>query len=290
MAIDFFNARWSRIFSDAGLTMTGKDKLFFPFTKREPNNTAAIVGFQDTDPNHNGTKITKVDNLRLSALFSRIKDVDVYIYVPKDTREIAQVLINRYGLPLRADWFKLVPITPEQVANMPFKIDLHLAPGPWCIDDPTDAVTVTVHEPSMDLAVVFANNVIDAPILPFKVEQGKTNVELVSIGTDFTPLYMEDFVRIREISSSSDLSSAATPGVYRADTLVRLMEERTGTKTQRQPTEDADVLSTAGATLLYHGKPSGYPTANTLYDYVLVFDIKCPSYSGVYYFHYNTLY
>lgn len=290
MAIDYFNARWSRIFSDAGLQMTGKDKLFFPFVKRDNSYSLNIVGFQKTDPNHQGTKIAQTDNIRLNDLFRNIQDIHVYVYVPKTTRDIAAALIERYGLPLRADWFVEVPISAGQVANMPFNIDLQLLPVYWCFNDPNDKVTVTVHEPNVDLAVAFANNVIDAPGLPYKLEQGRTNVELVSIGTDFTPLYVEDYQRLREITTDADLSSAATPNVYRADVLVRLMEERTSVPTQRQSTVEAGILSTAGAKLKYHGKPAGFPTADTRYDYVLVFTVSCPTYVGDYYFHYNSLY
>ena len=49
-------------------------------------------------------------------------------------------------------------------------------------------------------------------------------------------------------------------------------------------------MSTAGAILKYHGKPAGFPTADTRYDYVLVFTVNCPTYVGDYYFHYNSLY
>lgn len=290
MAIDYFNARWSRIFSDAGLQMTGKDKLFFPFTKRDPSYTLNIVGFQKTDPNHVGTKIAQTDNIRLKDMFRKIDDVHVYVYVPKNTQNIAAALIERYGVPLHTDWFQNTPVTTEQVQNMPFDIRLRLNPGPWCFTDPEDYVTVTVHEPNVDLAVAFTKNVIDVPTLPFKIEQGHTNVELVSIGNDFTPLYVEDYQRLREIKVDDDLSSAATPYVYRADVLVRLMEERTGVPTQRQATVETGIISTSGAKLLYHGKPAGYPTADTKYDWVLVFELRSPSYAGVYYFHYNSLY
>lgn len=290
MAIDYFNARWSRIFSDAGLQMTGKDKLFFPFTRRDPSYTLNIVGFQKTDPNHQGTKITQTDNYRLGDMFRGVQDLHVYVYVPKTTRDIAAALIERYGVPLRADWFVETPISASQVQNMPFDIDLRLLPVPWCNPDGEDKVTVTVHEPNMDLAVAYAKNVIDVPTLPFTLQQGRTNVELVSIGTDFTPLYVEDYQRLQEITTDADLSSAATPSVYRADVLVRLMEERTGVTTVRQSTTEAGIVSTAGSKLKYHGKPSGYPTADTRYDHVLVFDINCPTYVGDYYFHYNSLY
>ena len=68
------------------------------------------------------------------------------------------------------------------------------------------------------------------------------------------------------------------------------MEERTGVTTVRQTTTEAGIMSTAGAKLKYHGKPSGYPTADTQYDRVLVFEVNCPTYVGAYYFHYNSLY
>lgn len=291
MAIDFFRARWSRIFSDAGLEMTGADALYFPQVLRDPGFTRTVVGFQKTDPNHRGTKLTRADNMALGKMFARIPELNVFVYVPKTTREIAQALIDRYGLPMYASMFVDIPITAEQVANMPFKIDLQLQPGPWCIQDNADFARVTVNEPNVDLADAFKNNVLDVPVLPYTIAQGATNVELVSIGTDFTPLYLEDYARLLEITTAADLSSAATPNVFRADVLVRLMEERTGIVTQRQATTERDILTTDSAKLLYHGKPSGYPTANTAYDRVLVFElVNCPSYTGVYYFHYNSLY
>lgn len=290
MSFDFFNARWSRIFADAGLPVKGTETVFFPIVERHWDAaTRAVLGFAKTDPNFQGTRAVSAVHLRLDHLFKNISPIEAYAYVPRSTQEVAAALIERYGVPLKAEWFVDAPITDEQVNNMPFDIKLQLKNVPWCSHN-TSAydITVTVYEPNADIADVFKTDILDMPVMPYTIRAGKTNLELITVGVDFTPLYPDDYTRLLEIETSEDLFSAATPHIYRADVLVRLMQERTGITTVRTPT--GGDITTNGATLVFNGKASQYPSADTRYDRVIVMDITCDKYAGRYYFHYNDLY
>lgn len=286
---NFFNQRWLRIFYDAGLEVTGTDHLFFDQTRRENDaTTKTMAGFRRTDPNHFGTRPVSVGNMSISKMFKNIQDVDVYVYVPKTYHDVAAALVERFGLPLDPTWFINGTITDEQVQNMPFDIVLQLNNLPWCFND-NIGLRVTVREPITDVKVAFSSAVLDVPTLPYTVVSGKTNVELISINTDFTAFYPEDHDRIMEIATNDDLFSAAAPNVYRADVLVRLMEERLGVPCTRQSSVEPGVLSTQGALFRYNGPASGYPTADTSYDRVLVFDVSGTTYQGRFYYHYNNI-
>lgn len=294
MAFDFFNARWSRIFADAGLPVKGKETVFFPYVERKwESATRALVGFSKTDANFQGTRAVTCSHLSLAALFKNISPVETYAYVPRTTVEVAASLIERYGLPLQAEWFVSEPITDEQVNNMPFDIKLKLKNVNWCKqNNDGDSITVTVYEPNVDIKDAFKVTILDAPKMPYVVKSGATNVELISIGTDFTPLYIEDYDRLLEITQSEDLYAASTPYVYRSDVLIRLLQERTGIITKREADWSKNILCTYHATFVYNGPASGFANADTRYDRVLVFDMNTNStaYSGRFYFHYNDLY
>lgn len=294
MAFDFFNARWSRIFADAGLPVKGNDKIFFPYVDRKWDSaTRAVVGFTKEDPNFQGTRVIQANHIRLSQLFKNVPVIEAYAYVPRTTVEVAAALIERYGLPLKAEWFESTPITDEQVNNMPFDIKLSLKNVAWCRHyTDSDSITVTVYEPNVDVKTAFTNNVLDVLNMPYVVKSGATNVELLSIGVDFTPLYPEDYDRLLEIAKDEDLYSAATPYVYRSDVLIRLMQERTGVVTKREADWGKNVISTYQAKFVYNGPTTGLTNADTRYDRVLAFDINAnaTAYSGRYYFHYNDLY
>lgn len=294
MSFDYFKARWSRIFADAGLPVKGGDKIFYPYVNRKwESATRAVVGFSKEDPNFQGTRAVVASHLRLGTLFKNIPVIEAYAYVPRTTVDVAAALIERYGLPLQADWFVSTPITDEQVNNMPFDIELSLKNVNWCQhNNASDTITVTVYEPNVDVKDAFGTNILDVLSLPYTVKAGATNVELLSIGVDFTPLYPEDYDRLLEIASDNDLYSAATPYVYRSDVLIRLMQERTGIVTKREADWGKNVISTYQAKFVYNGPTAGFAYADTRYDRVLVFDINhnATAYSGRYYFHYNDLY
>ena len=291
MPYTMFQARWSRIFADAGLQVSDKDLLEISQVYQQNQfYTKAAVGYHHTDPNLRGTRWFGAESLILSTLFKNIPQVDVFPYMPHSNRDVAAALIERYGLPLEPEWFVDTPITAEQLLDMPFTVTLHLENGPWRYDSGTQGIDVTVHEPQVDIKSAFTKTVLPVPVLPYTTVVGKTNVELVSVGVDFTPLYVEDYDRLLAIAKSEDLYASTIPEVYCADVLARLLEERTGISTTRLTTEDTTQLSTYGATLVYNGLTTGYVSADTRYDRVLVFSVNCPGYTGKLYFHYNDLY
>lgn len=294
MAFDFFNARWNRIFADAGLPVKNEETIYFPRVERKYESvTRAVVGFDKQNESFNGTRPVQCNHLRLSSLLKNLETVEAYVYVPRSTVEVARAVIDRYGLPLKPEWFVNSPITDEQMATTPFEITLQLRSVNWCAHVyPTDNLTVTVYEPNMDVKDVFGKNVLDVLTLPYTVKNGATNVELLSVGVDFTPLYIEDYDCLLQIATDEDLYSAATPYVYRSDVLIRLMQERTGIVTKREADWSKNVLSTNSAKFVYNGLTTGYPNSDTRYDRVLVFDISANAtgFSGRYYFHYNDLY
>ena len=287
MAI-YFKHRWYRFFSDSGLPVKGNEDLLFAQTARVGPVTQTFVGFKRSDPNFQGTKSVAAKNLKLSALFKNIGPVSVYAYTPKTYREIAGMLIEIYGLPLEADWFIDGVITPAQIQNMPFDITLQLNNVPWCENDGV-GLKVTVREPTVDIAATFKNTKLTATTLPYTVRAGKTNVELISIGTDFTPLFMDDYAQLLVITSSADLSSPVLPNVERADVLVRLLGDRLKIPCTRLQEHAPGELTTFGATFQYNGPTTGYATADTRYSRVLVFDVLGETYQGRFYFHYNIL-
>lgn len=291
MSYTMFMARWSRIFADAGLQVSGSDLLETSQARNVgPNVTQAAVGYHHTDPNLRGTRWFSVDSLQLGPLFKNIESVDVFPYMPHSHRDIAVALIERYALPLDPDWFVDTPIPDEQLLAMPFTVDLQLTGGVWRWASGLDKLTVTVHEPQVNIASAFAVKVLPVPVLPYTTVVGKTNIELVSVSVDFTPLYVEDYDRLLSITKSADLYESTVPEVYTADVLIRLLEERTGITTTRLTTVDTTQLSVNGAVFVYNGKTTGYVTADTSYDRVLVFSVNCPGYTGKLYFHYNDLY
>ena len=286
MAI-FFNQRWLRFFSDAGLPVKGNEKVVFYQTYRYPDSSQAFVGFERTNPDFFGTKQLRSTHLTLSALFRNMGPIAVFAYLPKSHHDIAQILIDTYGLPLEKEWFVDQPITQAQLSNMPFVITLKLNNVLWCASD--EGLQVTVKEPTVDIAERYTSTVLTTPTLPYAVVSGRTNVELISIGTDFTPLYMDDYATLLSIASSADLSSAIMPNVERADVLIRLLGDRLKIPCTRLSTITPGELSTFGSTFIYNGPASGYPTADTRYSRVLVFDVVGTTYQGRFYLHYNNL-
>lgn len=287
MAI-FFNQRWLRLFSDSGLPITGNEKLLFSQTARLATYTQAFVGFSRTDPNFLGTKHVLPAHLTLTALFRNLGPISVFAYLPKSHQDIAQILIDTYGLPLEKEWFIDAPITATQLQNMPFDITLQLNNVLWCLNDGV-GLKVTVKEPTVDIAERYTSTVLTAPTLPYTIQSGRTNVELISIGTDFTPLFIDDYTTLTQIANSADLSSAIMPNVERADVLVRLLGDRLKIPCTRLSSITPGELSTFGATFVYNGAASGYPTADTRYSRVLIFDVVGVTYQGRFYFHYNNL-
>lgn len=296
MSQDYFNLRWCRLFSEAGSpTLTGKEAMFFAAIDHDYRleSVSVSVGFSRTNLNVRGSRRVEVKKLHLASLFKNVPPL-VFCYTPRSTREVAQALIERYALPLHAEWFVDTPIAVDIGNNPPFKVNMNLLNTEFTMAD-NDPTEVTVGAATVDIGDVFKFNVLDVPVLPFTVRTGYTNTELTTYGLDFTPEFIEDFRNIRAITKSADLYASSSPEIDRSSTLVRIMTSRLDFEVTTEG-DIEDTLSTKNATFVYNGPSQGFAASDTSYDNVLVFDTvldpvdsTARTYRGRCYVHYNNL-
>lgn len=297
MSLNFFNARWLRLFVEAGLARpTGNEEMFF--TEPEPNLVLSSlngmsVGFKKTNLNVRGSRRTKFYRFRLDRLFKNVSPV-AYVYTPRTKAEVAQALIDRYGLPLKAEWFEDGAISKALGDNPPFNIELNLVRSDFT-DRSDIGVTVQVRQATVSVADIFKSNVLEAPGLPFVVRQGYTNTELKTYTVDFTPEVLDDYKILRGISTSEQLYSVDGLNLTSSMFITQLLHERLGVPV----TVEGDIegaLSLRTANFVYNGPTSGFPGSDPWYDHVLVFDTVIDpvssvarTYRGRCYIHYNEL-
>ena len=297
MSLNFFNARWLRLFVEAGLARpTGNEEMFF--TEPDPDLVSSSlnemsVGFKNTNLNVRGTRRTKFYRYRLDRLFKNVSPV-VYVYTPRTKAEVAQALIDRYGLPLKAEWFEDGVISKTLGDNPPFNIEMNLVRSNFTDNENAD-VTVQVRQASVSVADIFKSNVLEAPGLPFVVRQGYTNTELKTYTVDFTPEVLDDYKILRGISTSEQLYSVDGLNLTSSMFITQLLHERLGVPV----TVEGDIegaLSLRAANFVYNGPTSGFPGSDPWHDHVLVFDTVIDpvssvarTYRGRCYIHYNEL-
>lgn len=301
MSLNNFNSQIARIFMNAGMQpVDGTETLFF--NGRDEigsvgNPTILNMGFSSKNFTVRGSRRVRFSKMRLRTMFRNVAPV-VYCYTPRTTHEVAEALINRYGLPLYTSWFVNNPI-PSNVGNSPdFVIRLSLARTDFCepeIDSSNDFLEVRVLQQVQDVAELFKKTVLTAPVMPYVLRQGYANTELLTYGTDFTPNTVEVYEALKSIAASEDLYGHESPAFERANALMELMTDRLGFPVVREADQD-DALCLLRATLVYNGATVGFPTADTWYTNVLVFDtITDPldsaarEYRGRCYVHYNSI-
>lgn len=300
MAFSNFNSRIARLFLDAGMQdVDGSETLFYNGADAyQVDNTDTIMnlGWSAKNNTVRGSRRVKFNKMSLSKMFNRITPV-VYMYTPRSTREVAEALIKRYGLPMSPGWFVDSAI-PTNVGNQPdFTIGLSVV-NTLFSRAPTEnegPLQVRVLQADVDLADIFKNNVMTAPVMPYVVRQGYTNLETITYGVDFTPDTPERFILLRAIEASIDLYGPEAPSAERSGNLVELLTDRTGRLVTVEADQDGKICLLR-ATLIYNGPTVGFPTSNTWYDNVLVFDTildpvdsAARDFRGRAYVHYNNI-
>ena len=301
MPLNNFNTQIARIFLNAGMQdVDGTEELFFNGRDDGASENLACrlnMGFKSKNFTVRGSRRVNYNRLYLRKLFRNITPV-VYCYTPRDTKEVAAALIKRYGLPLYDSWFVNTPI-PTNVGNSPdFTVRLTPVRTDFTYGQPfgtEDWIDVQVLQQDQDISELFKSTVLTAPTMPYQLRQGYANTELLTYGTDFTPNTIEVFETIRNIATSEDLYGHESPAFERANTLMTLMSDRLGFPVIREADTDG-ALCLLRSTLVYNGPTTGFPTADTWYANVLVFDtITDPldsaarEYRGRCYIHYNTI-
>lgn len=301
MSLNNFNSQIARIFLNAGMqNVDGTESLFFNGLSENDSAASATVlnmGFSAKNFTVRGSRRVRFQKMKLRTLFRGISPV-VYCYTPRTAHEVADALIKRYGLPLYKEWFVDYPIA-TNVGNSPdFVLRLSLVRTAFCepeSEPANDYLEVRVLQQEQDVAELFKKTVLTAPTMPYVLRQGYANTELLTYGTDFTPNTIEVYESIKAIASSEDLYGHESPSFERANVLMELMTDRLGFPVVREADQD-DALCLLRATLVYNGATIGFPTADTWYTNVLVFDtITDPldsaarEYRGRCYVHYNSI-
>jgi len=299
MAFTPFQSRVVRWFLDAGMQdVDGSEALFFNGNddyQIASNQTILNVGFSSTNFSVRGSRRVRFNKLSLNTLFRGVTPV-VYLYTPRSKREVAQALIDRYGLPLQAEWFadEAIPTATGNLEDFTVKLWLNLTLFTMGGDE-YNFLTVRVLRANADLATLFKDNVLDTPVMPYVIRSGYKNTELMTYGKDFTPSTEERFVALKSIASSQDLYGTQSPSLELSNTLVEILSDRLGIPV----TKEADVdgaLCVHNATFVYNGPTTGLTGADVWYDNVLVFDTvidpldsTARDYRGRCWLHYNNM-
>lgn len=300
MAFSNFNSRIARLFLDAGMQdVDGNETLFYNGADSEQWDKVATImnlGWSAKNNTVRGSRRVQFNKINLANMFRNITPV-VYCYTPRNTREVATELIKRYGLPMNPEWFVNTTI-PTAVGNSPdFTIGLTVTDTLFT-RSPSDSdgpLQVRVLQADVDMAELFKSSVLNAPVMPYVVRQGYTNLETITYGVDFTPDTPERFILLRAIEASIDLYGHEAPSAERSSNLVELLSDRTKIPATVDADQDGKICLLR-ATLVYNGPTVGFPTSNTWYDNVLVFDTivdpidsAARDYRGRAYVHYNNI-
>lgn len=299
MAFTPFQSRVVRWFLDAGMQdVDGSEALFFNGNDEyqiASNQTIMNVGFSAANFSVRGSRRVRFNKLSLNPLFRNVTPV-VYLYTPRSKREVAQALIDRYGLPLQADWFadEAIPTATGNLEDFTVKLWLNLTLFTMGGDE-NNALNVRVLRANADLSTLFKNNVLDTPVMPYTIRSGYKNTEPMTYGKDFTPSTEERFVALSSIASSQDLYGTESPSLELSNALVEILADRLGIPV----TKEADVdgaLCVRNATFVYNGPTTGIAQADVWYDNVLVFDTvvdpldsTARDYRGRCWVHYNNM-
>lgn len=253
----------------------------------------ATLVFHDLDGLYRGGGLVSFRGIDLPTLFKNISPV-VYLYNPKSTREIADELCRRYGIPMQASWFVN---TAFDYNTIPTTVQLETVATNYCHQA---FLNVRVERANADVAEIFANNVLDYPQLCYTPEASRVSAEF-SYHQDFTPDSLQEYKFLKayptERITTDTLYAAQGIGVLSA-----LIEERLGWKPFYQKAEALETTDVCffNSQLVYNGSTKKYvhpdrlpssPTADTWYDNVLVvrFDTSVSGVQGLGYFHYNDL-
>lgn len=252
----------------------------------------ATMVFRDLDGYYRGSGLVKYNCLTPSVLFKNI-DVEVWLYNPKTTREIAAEVARRYGVPIDPSW---VVDKPFDFTVMPKTVEIEFARTDFT---PRSFLSVTVRRADADVGQIFKSTVLSSPKVPFTLLDSRSNAEF-SYQYDFTPSNPEEVKQLKAYPAVRiiDLSQ------YRDNPAMTVLSDLIAARTDWKPRYEvasgltASDLCFRGSQMVYNGRSVNYvpaephlPSADTWYENVLVvrFDATHSGVQGLAFFHYNNL-
>lgn len=252
----------------------------------------ATMVFRDLDGYYRGSGLVKYNCLTPSVLFKNI-DVEVWLYNPKTTREIAAEVARRYGVPIDPSW---VVDKPFDFTVMPKTVEIEFARTDFT---PRSFLSVTVRRADADVGQIFKSTVLSSPKVPFTLLDSRSNAEF-SYQYDFTPSNPEEVKQLKAYPAVRiiDLSQ------YRDNPAMTVLSDLIAARTDWNPRYEvasgltASDLCFRGSQMVYNGRSVNYvpaephlPSADTWYENVLVvrFDATHSGVQGLAFFHYNNL-
>ena len=141
----------------------------------------ATILFKGSEGNYRGGQLINFKTVNLEELFINNTVPTVWGYNPHNTREVAQLLVDQYGLSVDTDWFKLEPF---DASVLPTHVTLTLENTAFSA---SSQLTVAMERVESDIATRFANNVLGDLALPYDPMYQSNTVP--SYSKDFTPAY-----------------------------------------------------------------------------------------------------
>lgn len=230
----------------------------------------AALNFGDLDGKYRGSVLSHWKNMRLNKAFTNIEPV-IWVYNPSTLRELAAVLIDRYGLPMLPTWFVDGPFDPTV---LPQEVELstlrtHVSPL-------GDKIKVTVNRGNVDIHDLLVNSTLESPGVPYTVMTGRASAE-VSYSVDFTPELPEQYRQL--LLYPTDVIGPSQYEHPSVQLLVNLINQRFDSGKAYYSTGDAPDFNFSGSKLEFVGKPKDYvpavnkpwsPRGDTAYDRVIV--------------------
>ena len=258
----------------------------------EPFVGNATMVFRDLDGYYRGSGLVNYNCLTPSVLFKNI-DVEVWLYNPKTTREIAAEVARRYGVPIDPSW---VVDKPFDFTVMPKTVEIEFDRTDFT---PRNFLSVTVRRADADVGQIFKSTVLSSPKVPFTLLDSRSNAEF-SYQYDFTPSNPEEVKQLKAYPAVRiiDLSQ------YRDNPAMTVLSDLIAARTDWKPRYEvasgltASDLCFRGSQMVYNGRSVNYvpaephlPSADTWYENVLVvrFDATHSGVQGLAFFHYNNL-
>lgn len=141
----------------------------------------ATILFKGSEGNYRGGQLINFKTVNLEELFINNTVPTVWGYNPHNTREVAQLLVDQYGLSVDTDWFKLEPF---DAGALPTHVTLTLENTAFSA---SSQLTVAMERVESDIATRFTNTVLGDLALPYDPMYQSNTVP--SYTKDFTPNY-----------------------------------------------------------------------------------------------------
>lgn len=141
----------------------------------------ATILFKGSEGNYRGGQLINFKTVNLEELFINNTVPTVWGYNPHNTREVAQLLVDQYGLSVDTDWFKLEPF---DAGALPTHVTLTLENTAFSA---SSQLTVAMERVESDIATRFTNTVLGDLALPYDPLYMSNTVPTYT--KDFTPNY-----------------------------------------------------------------------------------------------------